>query len=56
MNNDIERVLYSQEEINHRADELAAAITEESAGHFSSHWCHDLHQRYAEAVKLQAQR
>ena len=28
MNNDIERVLYSQEEINHRADELAAAITE----------------------------
>lgn len=29
MNNDIERVLYSQEEINHRADELAAAITEE---------------------------
>ena len=28
MNNDIERVLYSQEEINHRTDELAAAITE----------------------------
>ncbi|MDD6432148.1 MAG: hypoxanthine phosphoribosyltransferase [Lactobacillaceae bacterium] len=27
MNNDIERVLYSQEEINHRADELAAEIT-----------------------------
>ncbi|MGM9907020.1 hypoxanthine phosphoribosyltransferase [Limosilactobacillus sp.] len=28
MNNDIERVLYSQEEIEHRVDELAETITE----------------------------
>ncbi|MBU3830287.1 MAG: hypoxanthine phosphoribosyltransferase [Candidatus Limosilactobacillus merdavium] len=32
MNNDIERVLYSEEEINHRMDELAEQLTAEYKG------------------------
>ena len=49
MNNDIEQVLYSQEEVNQRIDELAATLTAKYQGEFPEELSARL-QRAAEAA------